>query len=132
MLFLFTVFPRVNNVVYIQDELYRYRCEREGSLMNIAGRDLEWKVDMHICIVEMILTDWKENNYIGQVMDELYWWCLEFVLYDLENKNISKLHRKMVAIKYKELLEKYELHFVCNNKASKAMEKRLINLANDN
>lgn len=132
MLFLFMMFPRVNKVVYIQDKLYCYRCEREGSLMDRAGHNLEWKLDMHVNIIEKILQDWKENDYLEKAMDDLYWWCLEFVVYDLEEMPLTGEHRKKTAERIQKLFMDYQLHFVYNNKASKEMEKRLNNIVRNN
>lgn len=130
MLYLFMIFPRTCKVGYIQDKLYFYRCERENSLMDHAKHNEEWKLQMHISIVEKILQDWEENNYINQEMDSLYLWCIDFFVYDVENMLLTKEYKKNYAIQYTELLKKYGLCFEKKDEYHKKMELRLEKLAN--
>ena len=125
MLFLFMVFPRAHKVVYIEDKLYCYRCAREGSLMDQANSNSEWKIEMHMLIVEKILKDWKINNFIDKAKDELYYWCLEFMVYDLEEMDLSDDFRKKSARRIFDLFKNYGLKFSVIKKKNSIMEQKL-------
>lgn len=129
MLFLFTIFPRVKKVVYIQDKLYNYRCDREGSLMSKAGRNAEWKLDMHMSILEKILRDWDESDYLKKAMDDLYFWCLNFTVYDIENIDLTDDDKKKKAVKLVHMFHDYNLHFHNARKDFYSVEKKLEKLS---
>ena len=129
MLFLFMLFPRISKVVYVQDKLYQYRCGREGSLMDHAGRNVEYKLKMHMKIVESILSDWHENGYIELEMDSLYSWCLDFILVDLAEAPLSDSDKKEMAVQLKSIMDKYHLHFKKKKQRFRYLERQLNRLA---
>lgn len=109
--FLFRIFPKAREISFISDKLYHYRCNSQGSLMSRARRDPEWKLGMHVRIVEDILGHWQKGAYMERVMDELYRWILAFVLTDLENEDIAQDCRKKCAQEITELVRASELRF---------------------
>lgn len=125
MLFLFMLFPRISKVVYLQDKLYQYRCGREGSLMDYAGRNAEYKLKMHMKIIEKVLSDWNENGYIDLEMDSLYSWCLEFIVFDLAEAPLPNSDKKEMAIQLKNIIDRYHLHFKKKERHFQYLEQQL-------
>lgn len=104
-LFLFEIFPNVEQIVYIPDQLYNYRCERTGSLMDKSTKDLEWRMKMHISILEKIIRVWKKEELHMKYNDELYSWMIFFVINDLENMPLNENVKKILAKRTIDLLE---------------------------
>lgn len=106
-LFLFEIYPNAKQIVYIPDQLYKYRCERMGSLMQKSTCELEWRVEMHFHIIEKILNNWDENGIIDKNEEDLFSWIIFFIGNDLHNININKKMKKMQAKRVEELLLNY-------------------------
>lgn len=130
MIFLFNIFPRISRIVYLPDVLYMYRCGREGSLMDNAAKNVEYKVQMHMQIVEKILADWYENGFLEQEMDSLYLWCLEFVLGEFDVMPLTETFKKETVKNYQKLLGEYGLNFRQKRKEYKLIEKKLQKIMN--
>lgn len=110
-LFLFELFPKTQQIVYIPDQLYKYRCERSGSLMDKSIRELEWRMNMHLSIIDKILEEWKKYKIIEQYNDDLYKWIICFIANDLESIPLDKTKKKEVANRTMELIKKYGVIF---------------------
>lgn len=100
-LFQFMVFPKADKVVFIKDVLYNYRCMRENSAMDRMRRNSEWKIQMHMLIMENVFMSWLGYGILDKYANELYTWCYYFVVREIE---ISSLP---VEKKYK-LLKRVE------------------------
>ncbi|MBQ3600387.1 MAG: glycosyltransferase [Lachnospiraceae bacterium] len=116
-LFLFEIYPKVEQVIYIPDQLYNYRCERSGSLMDKSIHELEWRMNMHLSIIEKIMEEWKKNGILEQYNDDLYAWCVCFIVNDLNNLPLNEEKKKVIAKKTVELVKKHGLH-IYNKKIS--------------
>lgn len=129
--FLFYTFPQAKEISFISDKLYNYRCCSQGSLMSKASRNPEWKLEMHLRIVEKILACWKEKAYLPLAMDEFYLWLLEFFVYDLEREDISVEAKRGIAGKVRDMAFAFGLCFTGKKgfKYGKKMEKRLAAVA---
>ena len=57
-------FPNAGNgISYISDTLYSYSCNREGSLMDIYGKDRVFRLAGHIRMVNSVFKYWLEHNF---------------------------------------------------------------------
>ncbi len=124
MVFLFMVFSRISSVIYIPDKLYKYRYDREGSLMDQSRKDVEWKLKYHLKIMEKILKDWDEHGFIKGHEESLYIWCLEFIVNELSaisNKNV----RMAICQKLKMFIKTYHLKPINRNDYVKDLEAKL-------
>ena len=108
-LFLFELFPKVKQVVYIPDQLYNYRCERTGSLMDKSTQELEWRMAMHLSIIEKIIIDWDKKALLKEYSNELYSWIICFICNDLTSMPLSDEKKKKIACKTMELLNRQNL-----------------------
>lgn len=124
MLFLFTVFSRINSVIYISDKLYQYRYAREGSLMDHSRKDMEWKLRNHLKIMGRILEDWDENGFIEGNEESLYIWCLEFIINEISEIPEKKVRRD-ICNRLKAFIQAYGLKPVNRDKYVKNLEKGL-------
>lgn len=104
-LFLFEMYPKVEQVIYIPDQLYNYRCERAGSLMDKSTKDLEWRMKMHISILEKIIRGWKKEELLTKYNDELYSWMICFIANDLVSMPFNEEVKKILAKRTIDLLE---------------------------
>jgi Glycosyltransferases involved in cell wall biogenesis len=124
MLFLFTVFSRINSVIYVPDKLYQYRYAREGSLMDHSRKDMEWKLKHHLKIMEKILVDWSEHDFIKGNEESLYIWCLEFIvneISEISNKNM----RMAICNRLKTLIRSYNLKAINRDGYVRDLETKL-------
>lgn len=83
-LFQFMVFPKADKVVFIKDVLYNYRCMRENSAMDRMRRNSEWKIQMHMLIMENVFMSWLGYGILDKYANELYTWCYYFVVREIE------------------------------------------------
>ena len=111
MVFLFSVFPLAEEISYIPDHLYNYRCERKDSLMGMAAINFEKKLEWHIIIVEKIFTKWLEQGRLNQYKDELAKWAIDFIYGDLKTNKIDELTKGCVAGKLLDQLYRYDIKF---------------------
>lgn len=124
MIFLFTVFSRINSVMYIPDKLYRYRFDREGSLMDHSRKDTEWKLRNHLKVIEKILVDWSKHGFIKGHEDSLYIWCLELIVDELSSIP-DKNMRLSICNRLKALIRNYRLRPVNKDNYMKELEAKL-------
>lgn len=108
-LFLFEIFPKVDQVVYIPDQLYNYRCERKDSLMDKSVHELEWRMSMHLSVVEKIICAWESNKIIEQYNNDLCSWIIRFMADDLSNISLSVTMKKTIAQRTLDLLKNHGL-----------------------
>lgn len=79
----FSVYPRSRKTVFISNKLYRYRVEREDSLMATRAVDPVLKAYDHLRIVDKICADWHSLGLIDSSYKELLHHIAEFVLHDV-------------------------------------------------
>lgn len=77
-IFQFELFPVAHNIVFITNQLYWYRCSREGSLMANANKDIVSKTSYHTQIISHIASVWKCEGYITDCIVEFGDWALDF------------------------------------------------------
>jgi len=65
LVFLLSAYPQADRIVFISDKLYRYRVEREGSIMASFKRSDLDRLYRHIIIVEKVLAIWKNANWFN-------------------------------------------------------------------
>lgn len=87
--FQFLCFPHANNVTFISDALYHYRCAREGSAMTSHYADLAGKVEKHFQIVEFVATEWKKRGFISAYKARFVDWMLFFLFDDVKNLSFA-------------------------------------------
>lgn len=92
-LFQFMIFPKADKIVFIKDVLYNYRCMREDSAMWKMRSNSEWKIQMHIKIMEYVLKSWSSYGILERYTDELYTWCLYFVVKEIEKSKLPVTER---------------------------------------
>lgn len=125
MIFLFALFPRIHNVVYIPDKLYAYRCERDKSLMDVARNNAKWKMYMHLRIIEIILDDWEKNDFLQDNMNEMNYWSSTFILDGLESLPLYFEQKKNIVRDFLNIRKKYNLYFTTNKKKYRNIEKNI-------
>lgn len=79
----FSVYPRSEKTAFIAEKLYRYRVEREDSLMATRAVDPVLKAYDHLRIVERICADWHSLGLIDLHYSDLFDYIGGFVLRDL-------------------------------------------------
>ena len=79
----FSVYPRSKKTAFISDRLYRYRVDRDGSLMATRAVDPVLKTYDHLRIIEKICADWCSLNLIDSYHSELINYISDFVLRDV-------------------------------------------------
>lgn len=82
-LFHYAIYPRSSKTVLISDRLYRYRVEREGSLMDSRSGNRYLKIYDHIRIVEAICREWQTAGLLDKFGIDLLLDNAEFVLHDV-------------------------------------------------
>lgn len=124
MLFLFTIFPRIKDAIYIPDRLYQYRYVREGSLMDQSRKNIEWKIKSHFKLIKKVLEDWDEHNFISGNEENLYIWCLDLILNEID-MILEKKVREQICSKLKLIICTYHLKPKKRTKYIKELEYKL-------
>lgn len=78
MIFQFCIFPKANNITFITDRLYLYRCSRPASLMNIHNNEKALKCRWHARIISYICAVWKKENLFEQMSRQFANWAVDF------------------------------------------------------
>ena len=82
VVFQFALYPRARKVASISDKLYRYRLERQGSLMDGHQESFK-KLRAHASIVEAVLRDWKSLGLLDRYPRELFAWSIDYLTHDV-------------------------------------------------
>lgn len=130
-LFQFLIFPKANTIVFIKDILYNYRCMREDSTMYKMRSNHEWKIEMHIKIMENVFISWSDYGILEKYKNELYTWCIYFVVKEIEKSQLPVTKRYKLLKTVGEKLERYG--FVLQKEYIDLLiseEKRMLNSEN--
>lgn len=114
----FSIYPRSEKTALISDKLYRYRVEREDSLMATRAVDPVLKIYDHLRIVEKICSDWHSLGLIDLHYKELLDYIADFVLRDLlgaPSEGRMALLRFARSI-FEEYFSKTQLDALCGDK----------------
>lgn len=123
--FLFSAYPKAYRIHTIPDKLYRYRVIREGSLMDVAGKDKSIKALAHLQLATMVIEEWDREGYLKEASNPLAYWFTVLVLDVLEAGDMDKDVRKEVYYKYKALLQKYNMRLPALNSKYIAVKRRV-------
>ena len=107
LIFQFEVMPFASNFAVISDRLYNYRWYREGSMMSRAGKNLEYKMGVHVDMIKTITKYWHEEGLLELYGGEFFAWLLEFIVPDLHGKTLK--NRTMLANKLLQTINMYGL-----------------------
>lgn len=106
--FQFEIFPHAENFAFIADRLYQYRWARENSLMSVANRCLDYKIEQHLIMAKTIAENWEKNGFMKKYPTQFLAWLLEFFVYDLKQMELE--NRAEHARKVRELVEQFRLN----------------------
>lgn len=116
--FHFSVYPRSSKTALISSRLYRYRVEREDSLMATRAVDPVLKAYDHLRIVDKICSDWCSLGLIDLYHKELLGYIAEFVFHDLF---VAPSEGRMALLRFsRSILEAYfsesQLNFLLSHR----------------
>ena len=100
LIFQFCAFPQAKAITFISDKLYNYRWYREGSLMNLAGKDIQKKYLDHVNEIKIITDYWNKNNLINKYGEDLLRWSISFIYDDIKRQD-----SKIKLLVYRRLVE---------------------------
>lgn len=114
-LFHFMVYPRSKKTALISNRLYRYRVDRQGSLMATRAVDPILKTYDHLRIVERICRDWHHLGLIELYYKDLLNYIADFVLRDVLEAHSQG---RMVLLRFaRSIFEAYftdaQLGYIC-------------------
>ena len=108
LMFQFEIFPMAKYFSFIADRLYNYRWIREGSLMSKADSNLEYKMEQHVEMVNIITTYWNKHGFIKKYGTQYLTWLLEFMVPDLCRMKLK--NKAILAKKLREIIEENGLN----------------------
>lgn len=108
LMFQFEIFPMAKNFSFIADRLYNYRWIREGSLMSKADSNLEYKMEQHVEMVNIITTYWNKHGLIKKYGTQYLIWLLEFMVPDFCRMKLK--NKAILAKKLREIIEENGLN----------------------
>lgn len=120
-LFLFNLFPLIDRIIYIPDQLYSYRCERNGSLMDINSKDIEKKLYSHLELIKKVICLWEKNDYIKGNENEMYCWGLDLIVNEIDNPTLDRKAREKIIHEFEEIIA----HSCLNNIKLEGKVKKL-------
>lgn len=125
-LFLFTLFPLAERIIYIPDQLYRYRCERKGSLMDIGRQDIESKLYDHLELIRKVISLWEKNGYTKGYENEVYYWCIDLIVNEINNPILSKSVRQKIVKTFSDIINTSCLRNIKLDKKTKKEKRKLL------
>lgn len=76
--FPFEFFPAAQNITFITNKFYWYRCLHEGSMMANANNAIAVKAANHTRIIAHIASIWKYEGYIRDCIVKFGEWAIDF------------------------------------------------------
>lgn len=124
----FSVYPRSEKTAFISSRLYRYRVEREDSLMATRAVEPVLKVYDHLRIVEKICSDWYSLGLIDLHYRELLSHIAGFVFRDLLE---APSEGRMALLRFaRSILEAYfsksQVDVLCHDKLYGGMARAIL------
>lgn len=107
LLFQFEIFPFAKKFSFISDRLYNYHLARKDSLMDIANSDMDYKIQEHLKMVEIITSYWQTHGLIGKYGINYLSWLLDFMVPDLYRFKLN--NRNKYADDLRNIIKKYNL-----------------------
>ena len=108
LVFQFEVLPFASNFAVISDRLYNYRWYREGSMMSRAGKDLDYKMGIHLNMIRTITQYWSLEGLLELYGTEYFAWLLDFMVPALRSDKLKRPHE--LAVKLREIIADYDLN----------------------
>ena len=105
--FQFCIFPHASVVSFCSDNIYKYRCEREGSALAELYSDRKLKIDRHFKIIEYVFKEWDRQGFIRKNEADLVRWMVSF-LYD-DVRYLAFDDRKEFACIVRDCLHRYSV-----------------------
>ena len=124
-LFLFTVYPKLDKVIYLPDKLYNYRCERDGSLMSASRKDVCWKLTSHLEIIRKVLEEWHKSNCILGNEENLYEWSLDLIANEWDSAILTSDEKRKIKDKFFDIIDNYKIRKKVKKDTIK-LEKKLL------
>lgn len=107
-LFQFEYLPRVKSAMVIEDKIYNYRVDRNGSLMQLYGAKKVQKMECHMELVKKVSDIWKKEGYREAAEDRLVSWIVNFLYYSIVDFPIT--FKQRYAEKILKLIEEQGFH----------------------
>jgi glycosyltransferase involved in cell wall biosynthesis len=79
----FSLYPEAPVVALSSEKAYRYRLNRQGSLMASDDKASARRVGQHVTVVEHVFSAWDEAGLLDRWGAELVGWSVSYVLYAL-------------------------------------------------
>ena len=77
----FSLYPAARRTALVHDKVYRYRLNREGSLMSATEKGSAQRIADHVGVVERVFAAWDDAGLLTQWGAELTGWSVDYVLY---------------------------------------------------
>ncbi|MEG0096148.1 MAG: glycosyltransferase family 2 protein [Raoultibacter sp.] len=87
--FQFCTFPRASCIAFCLDVFYHYRCEREGSAIDVFYADRLKKVDFHFDVVKYVTEYWDHHGFLRGHRGALLTWMSVFLFDDVQHMNFN-------------------------------------------
>lgn len=119
------IFPLAEKFAFIEDRLYNYRWCRSDSLMGLAGKDPNYKIDQHIIMVREITDYWSRTGLLEKYGLAYARWLLEFMVPDMRRFELKNRPEQAKALR--KVIQEYGLdeHMKRENMETKALWKML-------
>ena len=126
-LWLFSLVPWAKKIQVIEDKLYHYVTEREGSAMETYSADPDTKALKHLQLINKIYDEWETNKFISQNELQFFEWMVVFVCRSLSGASLQ-IQKQICS----EFFTKYELLFeACENSVCDLEAKKSISHMRD-
>ncbi len=96
VVFQFQLYPRLGTIAAIAEPLYRYRLQREGSLMD-GHRETGRRLAAHRQIVDLVCSDWEDQGLIERYGRQLFQWSIPYLTRDVGELPPDRLLEAMEA-----------------------------------
>lgn len=109
-IFQFQVFPHAKNITFSKKQLYRYRQNRAGSLMDTHNGNMAKKAAAHTQIIHIIFSIWKCEGLINPLKAPFVKWAINF-FYN-EFVNIPDETKPKLAAQFLRVFKQFEANSV--------------------
>lgn len=109
-LFVCTILPHVNKIIFFDLKVYIYRVGRPNSAMTQNNKNLYKKLNDHITILNKIAEYWSKIGFFSECRSEFFEWALDFIqIYNVRRFNEEERHD--LVFKILDVFHKFDFLF---------------------
>ncbi len=111
--FLFNVFQKAKHVKFVDIPLYKYKFQRDGSIMTLLKKDKYISTKNHLLLVKNVIINMYKNDNLKAHSDEIMQWAVS-LLYNIYIKELKLSQARKLSKEFIEFINEYQIEKIIN------------------